>query len=273
MGYIVINDEEYDALWGQPAHWLVVYIAIKRFMDYETRIAGKKRRLSEQYFREILEIEEEKGRHKKKDVSRKKIRCCVQGLVRIGLLEDRKSFVFFLPKADIGVVGSKDEGPMRGQKKGQKNRPRPIDTAESLNDEGTTSEDMRGPPHYINNNNYKKHNYYSGKTELRDEFSVSDKHLAYAQKHHLPSPHDEIEKFKNYHISKGTRFKNWDRAFYNWLINAKKFKAKETEKIKPSATLAHDEICEEVINGTRCSNIVTMLIKGKKKLCREHFKH
>lgn len=59
--------------------------------------------------------------------------------------------------------------------------------------------------------------------ELPENFQVTQKHIDYATEKSLPDPSQEIDKFMNYHASKGNKFADWDRAFFNWLINAKKF--------------------------------------------------
>lgn len=37
---------------------------------------------------------------------------------------------------------------------------------------------------------------------------------------------DEMDKFKDFHQSRGNRFVNWDMAFNNWLRNAAEYKAR-----------------------------------------------
>lgn len=61
------------------------------------------------------------------------------------------------------------------------------------------------------------------KTQYPPDFQITPMHLALAHKHDWPSPHDELEPFRNYHESHGNLFLNWDKAFYTWLRNAKKF--------------------------------------------------
>jgi len=38
---------------------------------------------------------------------------------------------------------------------------------------------------------------------------------------------DEMDKFRDFHQSRGNRFVNWDQAFNNWLRNAAEFKARK----------------------------------------------
>jgi hypothetical protein len=56
-----------------------------------------------------------------------------------------------------------------------------------------------------------------------EDFRVLDKHIEYAERKGCPSPHTQIEKFKNYYLARPKRMKeisNWDLTFYNWLTNA-----------------------------------------------------
>lgn len=229
MGFVIINDEEYDALHGQPTTWWVVYIAIKRYIDWETRIAGVKRRFNEQYFRNVLEVEEGRGRHKKTQVSRQKIRSCIDGLVRIGLLEDRKNFIFFLLKANKGELSLNDQQPMSNQKSNrmsnQKKRAQTsmnigFDKNEQPDEEPSTSA-MSNPLPDLNIYNYKKHNYiYEPKKtlhELPDYFVVTDEHRKKAREKGWRSPDDLIDAFKEYHQGLGNKWKNWNLAFYSWM--------------------------------------------------------
>lgn len=57
-----------------------------------------------------------------------------------------------------------------------------------------------------------------------EDFCVTDHHRELAAKNDWPNPDDEFEAFKDFHVSKGNRFADWDRAFYTWLRKAKEFK-------------------------------------------------
>jgi hypothetical protein len=64
------------------------------------------------------------------------------------------------------------------------------------------------------------------KIKLPENFFVSAKHYDYASKNNLPDPDNEIEGFKLHHGARGSKFVNWDLAFFQWLRNAKKFQPK-----------------------------------------------
>ncbi len=65
------------------------------------------------------------------------------------------------------------------------------------------------------------------KKQLSPDFCVTDTHRELAVENGWPSPAGEIEAFRDYHTSRGNTMLDWDRAFYTWLRNAKKFKASE----------------------------------------------
>lgn len=56
-------------------------------------------------------------------------------------------------------------------------------------------------------------------------FSITDKIREVAHKNGWESLETELEAFRDYHLARGSVFKDWDRAFYTWLRNAKRFKA------------------------------------------------
>lgn len=67
--------------------------------------------------------------------------------------------------------------------------------------------------------------------QIPDDFVVTEHHEELAMQNDWPSPHDEISAFRDYHMARGTVFKDWDRAFYTWLRNAKKFAKSKISKI------------------------------------------
>lgn len=60
-------------------------------------------------------------------------------------------------------------------------------------------------------------------SEFPENFVVSEQHITLAKKNNWPDPNTEVEAFRDYHQARGTVFKDWDKAFYTWLRNAKKF--------------------------------------------------
>jgi hypothetical protein len=55
------------------------------------------------------------------------------------------------------------------------------------------------------------------------DFRVSAEVRDWAAAKQLPSPDAEIEKFKNYHLAKGSTFADWPAAFRNWILKAAEF--------------------------------------------------
>lgn len=95
-----INDAEWTALADEPADVFKLYCAIRRFMDYRTGVSGKKRRLSEQMFREELYIAPTRGRHESGSPTRQKVRSLVDRLITIGAITPVGPLVYQLPNAD-----------------------------------------------------------------------------------------------------------------------------------------------------------------------------
>ena len=96
---ILITDNELSAMEGQPHTITVVYIYLRRFMDYATGIVGIKRGVSYQSISEALYIEPEKG-VKYAKISKDAIRRILKRLERIGLLVRKGSadfLIFFMP--------------------------------------------------------------------------------------------------------------------------------------------------------------------------------
>lgn len=57
--------------------------------------------------------------------------------------------------------------------------------------------------------------------KLPADFCVADHHRELALKNNWPKPDDHIDAFKDFHLSKGNKYADWDRAFYTWLRNVK----------------------------------------------------
>ena len=57
--------------------------------------------------------------------------------------------------------------------------------------------------------------------------------IEYATTNGLDLDH-EAEQFTNHHLAKGSKFKDWDRAFRTWLGNAAKWQAERTPERRPS---------------------------------------
>lgn len=94
-----INDAEWSALVEEPGDVFLLYCSIRRFMDFETGIAGIRRRISEQMLREVLYITPTRGRHEAGSPSRQRVRSVLDRLLTLGVLEARGPMVYLLPLA------------------------------------------------------------------------------------------------------------------------------------------------------------------------------
>lgn len=99
--YIVINNRELDALQGTDYTLLKLYLYIKSLMDFDTGIAGYKRRFSYQSISEHLYIEPRQGVKGGKP-HKSHLQRMLKQLQKIGLLDKIRNdtLVFKLPFAD-----------------------------------------------------------------------------------------------------------------------------------------------------------------------------
>jgi len=81
-----INDDEWHALSGETAEAYKVYSGLRRVMDFKTGITGLKRRVNEQFFRDLLTVESIPGRRDIKPVSRGKFRNILKRLEVVGVI-------------------------------------------------------------------------------------------------------------------------------------------------------------------------------------------
>ncbi len=61
------------------------------------------------------------------------------------------------------------------------------------------------------------------KKTFPSDFSVSEKIKSWADEKGLPDPGSQLEAFRDYHESKGSKMLDWEAAFRTWLRNTKKF--------------------------------------------------
>src|SRR5437660_12678645 len=90
---------EWEMLYDESYHLFIMYLGIRRHMDYKTGISGYSRRLSEHFFRELLSYSSKAGR-KASTVTRSKIRNGLNVLEKLGLIHPVDVFVFQCPLAD-----------------------------------------------------------------------------------------------------------------------------------------------------------------------------
>jgi len=68
-------------------------------------------------------------------------------------------------------------------------------------------------------------------TSISEGTEISEKQLAYAQEQMQDSEiHEEFQRFKDYHLSKGSLFKDWNAAWRTWLNNSKRWAPKKKEE-------------------------------------------
>ena len=76
------------------------------------------------------------------------------------------------------------------------------------------------------------------KTTFPEDFKPSDAVSQLATEKKWDPPQDQIEAFRDYHVSKGSRFLDWDAAFRTWLRNADQFKRNGRRGVQPKETPA-----------------------------------
>lgn len=223
MPNIILNEAEINKFYGVCEFDVKLYITIRKFMDGETQITGIKRGISWQSLSEEMWIDPVRGSTASAgSPSKKKLRCAARRLLRKGLLDvlsEDKQLIFKCVLASRGysVKNMKGRGraQMRATSEDQENPTNKgyFESEDSLS--GIPKNAKKGTPLI---SIYKNKKYIS---PLPPNFEVTDLHREYASRHQLPSPDNEIEGFKDYHLAHGSTFANWDAAFRNWLRKAK----------------------------------------------------
>jgi hypothetical protein len=98
----VICEAEWDMLFDEPAELFKLYCALRKRMDFETGVVGRRPRISETFIGDCLSVPPIKGRHAAGRPSRQKCRSAMSRLIAIGLLRpigEKGTFVFELPMA------------------------------------------------------------------------------------------------------------------------------------------------------------------------------
>lgn len=137
-----ITDAEFSVLYGMPAFAWVLYICLRRRMDFSTGLVGAVTGLSWWALREDTHVHPVRGRHREDSgtPSEKKVRNAMASLVAAGLVDDKGSdqrLLFFLPLAAKGKARPKDEGQMKGRHQRQdEGRPQGRASARKSRHEG-----------------------------------------------------------------------------------------------------------------------------------------
>lgn len=217
-------------------------------MDYTNGIVGQKRHISYQSLAEEMYVEPHQGIEKTETgyPSKSKLQRALKALQKIGLIEQikhRRYLIFrcILAKQDFQAskkADTKSIPKIRGH----------IDTTysqENIDITGLTldfdfqadtpktpfaNQKADTPPVYPVKAKEKESLRDSKKKSFPQGFCVTANHIQLAKENQWPNPHTEFDAFKDYHLSKGTKFVDWDRAFYTWLRNAKRFGAQTKER-------------------------------------------
>jgi hypothetical protein len=149
----------------------------------------------------------------------------------VGFLEKKSTFILknedgFLTIECPNLLKYRDEWTDKKAKAAIKNRDKlPSDSRVNT---GVTPDFLRPDPDTdteLDKDIYKKPKpsglVKKEKFKCPDNFCVTEKHLELAKKNDWPSPDDEIEAFRDYHIAHGNKFADWDRAFYTWMRNSR----------------------------------------------------
>lgn len=245
---IHLSDEELSALTGLPDTQVRLYIfGIRCFMDYATGIVGVKRRISYQSLSETLYVEPIRGVKTKNKLSRPQLRRAVKALERGGLIKIKsqkfqlvlecllaKQDKFAQNKAVTRPTSLADTKAVQEEKQTKTMNARSRTVATKKTDPITNqlqfikTDTPPGSDITLSNESVisavKKRGH-----ALPNNFVVKSAHLELAAKNGWPDPNHEIEAFRDHHLARGNVMKDWDRAFYTWLRNAKRFKENHYE--------------------------------------------
>lgn len=141
-----INNEEWEALIGEPHKIFKAYCLIRRCVDYAT---GVTLNLSEDNFRRNLEVKAVPGRHKKdvisySSITQKELRTIVERLRKIGLIEPLGKHVFRCKLATLGKSVQKSRGGAGALARAQKTGSKPATDVDSCNEQGEGNVPSRG---------------------------------------------------------------------------------------------------------------------------------
>lgn len=93
----------------------------------------------------------------------------------------------------------------------------------------STSNEVLNPPLSPFEEKEVKNERARKRTNLSDDWKPNEGHIARANGERIDIER-ESEKFRNYHLAKGTQSANWNASFTTWLINAVGFLKNETKR-------------------------------------------
>lgn len=269
---ILLCDEEINAMQGNCHFINNLYIfGIRRYMDYQTGIVGIKRHISYQSLCEELYVEPRQGISKAGSPHKSAVRRAIEQLIKIGLLEripNKKYIIFRLPlaKQDYSARNKPDTNPthhpdtkpdtlLTGK------NPDSVAFLEYPNQKPDTKPDIPflakpdTPP--LSGKAKEKELLRSSKkkVQLPHDFGVTHNHITLAAQNNWPHPNNEIDAFRDYHMARGTTMVDWDRAFYTWLRNAKKFQGgKQVGNHQPAGkSTSFNRAVENILNSAKRS--------------------
>lgn len=236
---IQLNSDELNALAGLPSLHVHLYVlAIRQKMDFKSGIVGAKKGcyISWQYLHEAVWINPEAGITYKQP-TKNQLRRAVKKLEKKGLLtvlSDEKHLVFkcLLAITDNSAQNQADRKttPRPTEKQHPQNPLKSsLELVDNLPGRHTLNAQADIHPYAVKDIKKKDNTIVLSKKEsarrkqLPPNFEVTEHHMQLAFKNQWPNPHDEIQAFKDYHEGRGNVMLDWDKAFYTWLRNAKKF--------------------------------------------------
>lgn len=238
----LLNDSEIQALYGLDHFVFRLYVCVlRRNMNYSTGIVGEKpRRISLREMCEALYIEPRRGVDKNNTGTphESKVRRALESLKDNHIVEqiiNPQYLIFKLPYAAQGKsVQKQADTNLHAISDANLNQSKPIELR--ANNKNKTQADIYKNDQADTPQISGKSNTIKEKPTLRvgkkkclvsDQFVVTEHHVQLARENDWPNPHDEIDAFRDFHISRGTPFADVDRGFYTWLRNAKKFKTQK----------------------------------------------
>jgi hypothetical protein len=109
----------------------------------------------------------------------------------------------------------------------------------------------------------------SRRTLIPEDFEVSDSIMDMVAERGWPDPRTEVQKFKDYHIARGTLMADWEAAFRTWLTNSLGFGAKPMPKAQAKEQRIQKELDlspEERRDNIRKFNQMVKELTGAKKV-------
>lgn len=95
-------------------------------------------------------------------------------------------------------------------------------------------------PEHTNLTNHPKTNKKA--TALPEDFAVTDEMRKWSTENGLTAPDDLIDSFRDYHLAKGSTYKDWTAAFRTWIRNDKRFASSRATRPTPGKSKPLDDM-------------------------------